>query len=130
MAMTEMRAGEVYGLQWEDLDPAAGVIHVRRSASHGYVSLTKTGDPREVPLPELLRDLLRDHRRHLVEVQHRGLQSGIVFPADHGGHRIPQSLHKATKEVARQAGIDIRVGPQVLRRTFNTLMLQIGRAHV
>ena len=27
---------------------------------------------------------------------------------------------------ARQAGIDIRVGPQVLRRTFNTLMLRAG----
>lgn len=126
LAMTGMRAGEVYGLQWSDIDEVRGIIRVQRSASHGRVTLTKTGDPREVALPEILRDLLRAHRRHLVETQHRGLASGIVFPADHGGHRIPQSLHKVTKELAKKCGIDVLVGPQVLRRTFNTLMLRAG----
>ena len=126
LAMTGMRAGEVYGLQWSDIDEVRGVLRIQRSASHGHVTLTKTGDPREVALPDGLRDLLRAHRRHLVETQHRGLASGIVFPADHGGHRIPQSLHKVTKELAKKCGIDVLVGPQVLRRTFNTLMLRAG----
>ncbi|MSP93235.1 MAG: hypothetical protein EXR79_15805, partial [Myxococcales bacterium] len=87
---------------------------------------TKTTDPREVPLPTELRDLLRAHRKYLGGVQHRGLAVGLVFPADHGGHRIPQSLHKVTKLVAEAAGIDVKVGPQVLRRTFNTLLLRAG----
>ena len=126
LALTGMRAGEVYGLLWSDIDEATGVIRIQRSASHGHVTPTKSWDPREVALPAMLQEILRLHREHLVEVRHRGLASGLVFPADTGGHRIPQSLHKVTKDLAKRCGIEVLVGPQVLRRTFNTLMVRAG----
>jgi integrase len=126
MAMTGMRAGEVYGLEWTDIDWAAGVIHVQRSASHGRVTLTKTGDPREVPLKPELAELVQAHRAQLQAQHHRGLWANLVFPSEKGGHRVPQSLHKVLKTVAARAGLPVKVGPQVLRRTFNTLMLGAG----
>lgn len=126
LALTGMRAGELYGLQWSDIDEVAGVVRIQRSASHGHVGPTKTGDPREVPANPVLLDVLRAHRQDLVTKKHRGLQSGLVFPADTGGHRLPQSLHKVTKDLAKRCDIAIEVGPQVLRRTFNTLMLRAG----
>jgi integrase len=126
LAMTGMRAGEVYGLMWSDIDEVEGLIRIQRSASHGHVTLTKTGDPREVPLPDVLRDILRLQKQSLLVTKHRGLATGLVFPADTGGHRIPQSLHKVTKDLAKRCGIAVLVGPQVLRRTFNTLMLRVG----
>lgn len=37
LAMTGMRAGEMLGLQWGDIDFAAACIHIRRSAWYGNV---------------------------------------------------------------------------------------------
>lgn len=48
-----------------------------------------------------------------------------MFPADNGAYRLSQSLHKPLKLAAEAAGLDIKVTPQVLRRTFNTLMLDL-----
>lgn len=41
LAMTGMRAGEMLGLQWEDIDFAAGSVHIRRSAWYGNVQTTR-----------------------------------------------------------------------------------------
>jgi integrase len=43
-----------------------------------------------------------------------------------GGYRGPESLHKPPREARRTAELERVVGPQVLRRTFNTLMLHAG----
>ena len=47
---TGMRAGEVVGLQWHDLDLDAGTVLVRRTFSRGRLGPTKTGGPRSVSL--------------------------------------------------------------------------------
>ena len=58
--------------------------------------------------------------------QHCGLKSGLVFPSDFGTHRTPQSLYESLGVAVEAAGIKIHVTPQVLRRTFNTLMMLSG----
>ena len=126
LAYTGMRPGELYALEWSDVDKPAGVIHVRRSVWHGQVSTTKTDDPRDVGLTEPIRAVLAEHRTQMLQEQHRGLESGLVFPSERGGYRLGQSLLKPLTESAAMAGIETRVTPQVLRRTFNTLLLEAG----
>jgi integrase len=55
-----MRLGEVRGLHWEDLDPEAGVIHVRNNWQdmEGLKS-PKCGSARDVPLPAAVHETAR-----------------------------------------------------------------------
>lgn len=126
MALTGGRAGEVYALKWGDLDYAMESIEVQRSHWKGHEGPTKTDDPRTVPLHPSLAAILQEHRERLVREQHCGLKSGLVFPNDFGTHRTPQSLYESLGVAVEAAGIKIHVTPQVLRRTFNTLMMLSG----
>src|SRR5436853_105690 len=63
LAMTGMRAGEMLGLQWDDIDFAAGCIHIRRSAWYGKIQTTKSkSSTAPVHLPESLAATLRAYR--------------------------------------------------------------------
>lgn len=63
LAMTGMRAGEMLGLQWGDIDSARGCIHIRRSAWYGKTQTTKSKSSKApVPLPEPLAATLRAYR--------------------------------------------------------------------
>jgi len=63
LAMTGMRAGEMLGLQWEDIDFAAVCIHIRRSAWYGNIQTTKSkSSAAPVHLPESLTATLRAYR--------------------------------------------------------------------
>jgi integrase len=63
LAMTGMRAGEMLGLQWGDIDFAAACIHIRRSAWYGNVQTTKgKSSAAPVHLPEFLAATLRAYR--------------------------------------------------------------------
>jgi len=126
LAYTGMRAGELFGLHWDDIDEPAGLIQIRRSAWRGHLNRTKTGSPRDVALTAEMAEMLREHRRALLAAQHPGLNEGMVFPGDNGEYRVPSSLHKPLQKAAAAEALPIRVTPQVLRRTFNTLMLQAG----
>lgn len=127
LAYTGMRAGELYALTWEDVDLERQSLQVRRSVSMGELTeTTKTHAGREVYLPQLVADQLQEHRREMIRTQHRGLASGLVFPSNTGGVRGASSLLKPLAGAAERAGIEQHVSPQVLRRTFNTLMVSQG----
>ena len=198
LAYTGMRAGELYALEWRDIDEEAGVIRVRRAHRHGDVEAVKTDDPRDLALTAGLRKVLRDHRRRTTRVgegsvslppallralaekdrianadvrrtlgysdskarkalrawvaagllvrrgaktrPHYRLGRGqvdvkalprtpkkpLVFPSRTGTYREPSALTDAMQKVAAELGIEQSVGCQVVRRTFNTLMLAAG----
>jgi integrase len=69
-----LRRGELMALRLEDVDLAAGVIHVRRGwdAVEGEIP-TKSGKDRRVPIPAILRDHLDEHLLSLVWTD------GLVF---------------------------------------------------
>ena len=69
-----LRRGELMALRREDVDLAAGVIHVRRGwdAVEGEIA-TKSGKDRRVPIPAILRDHLDDHLLDFVWTD------GLVF---------------------------------------------------
>lgn len=61
-AMTGLRAGEVLGLQRDDLDFDRSVIQVRRSAWYGRVQSVKTRTSRApVAMPALLAEIVREY---------------------------------------------------------------------
>ncbi len=126
MAFSGVRPGELYALEWNDVDEASGVIHVCRSVWRGQAGKTKTDDPREIALTEPILRVLQGHRQRMIRDQHPGLEAGLVFPADTGGYRGSEALRGVLLDSARRAKIPFRVTPQVLRRTFNTLMLEAG----
>lgn len=126
MAYTGMRAGELYALQWSDIRPKEHAIHIRQAHWRGQVDETKTRDPRVVAMPPAMHQLLQEHRKRLVRDQHEGLKVGLVFPSDTGAHRFTSALAKVLAEASEAAELPIRVTPQVLRRTFNTLLLELG----
>lgn len=121
-----LRVGELYALRWDDLDPEAGVIRVRRGVWRGHVDSTKTIDPRDIALTAPMQAVLDTHRAALVGEAHPGLASGLVFPSIGGGHRCGSSLQKVLRLSGKAAGIPTRCGPQVLRRTVNTALLEAG----
>ncbi len=124
LAYTGLRAGELYALRWQDLDLSRLRITVHASVWKGHLGRTKTGDPREVPIPRQVADVLAKHRREMIAGQHRGLASGLVFPSNRGGYRQANALTKPLAQAALAAGITQRVTAQVLRRTFNTLLVR------
>ena len=126
LAMSGMRPGELYALRWEDLDYDGGCIHIRRAVWKQNVGPTKTDAPRDVAMPAAIAAVLKEHRQQLLRSQHPGLDSGLVFPSLKGTHRYSSTLSKTLGLVAEIAELPLRVGPQVLRRTFNTLLLETG----
>lgn len=127
LAYTGMRAGEVYGLRWDAVDFQAERIEVRRSVSLGeLIDSTKTKAPRVVPLHPRLAEIIKERRQHMIKTQHKGLSSGLVFPTARGGVRTAQSLTKVFSLACEGAKLDVRVSAQVLRRTFDTLMVLAG----
>jgi integrase len=50
-----LRAGEVRGLRWGDVNLEAGIIVVRVSHSHGAISAPKSGHEREIPIAAPLK---------------------------------------------------------------------------
>lgn len=126
LAYSGMRAGELYSLRWQDVDASRRVLSVCRSVSRGQINETKTGASREVVVPQVVIDALDEHRRRLVRDQHIGLATGLVFPSDVATPRTPTALREILRMCAESIGTDVRVTPQVLRRTYNTLCIEQG----
>lgn len=124
LAYTGMRLGELYGLHWSAIDLDTCRASIEHSASKGRLEAPKTGHAREVYLPPVVVDALRAHRRQQLEDQAPGLEHGIVFPSTVGTYRQGWSVRKAMEKFSEAAGIGYTVTPQVLRRTFNTLMVE------
>lgn len=59
---TGMRMGEMAALRWKDVDLDRGLIHVRRSFSHGQETSPKSGRPRRMRMTGTLLVALKEHR--------------------------------------------------------------------
>lgn len=140
-ASTGCRAGELYALTWPDVDLVGRSIRIKKSHYKGKVGATKTGKVRVVPIGEELLLVLRAHRARQMLEQHPALATGLVFPAteagelhnaagdvvgDRGWHRNASSALKHLQRASRAANLPILVTPQVLRRTFNTMLHDLG----
>jgi integrase len=121
LAYTGMRAGELLAAEWADVDWSSQILTVSKSTSKGKLGGTKTGTVREVYLPELAVQALRVHQGEQLRAQAPGIETGRIFPGRGGALRDAKALAVPFEQASRHAGLDIKVTPQVLRRTYNTL---------
>jgi len=124
------RFGEYSALTWEDINEESRLIWITKAHVRGILGRTKTGSIRSVALDEETLQMLRNHRRRLIEVQHPGLKSGLVFPSDVGGYRNPSCLLKPFKAILAKAEISRRITVKGLRRTHINLMRQMGAGRI
>jgi integrase len=82
---TGMRRGEMFRLQWQDVDFDRGFIHLRDP---------KSGTDQKIPLNAAARNLLTNHPR---------TGSPHVFPGRHGGQRV--DITKQVNRIKNQAGL-------------------------
>ena len=118
-ALTGMRQGELFGLQWEDIDFAAHVIHVRRALWRGRLGTPKSKRSRRaIDMPPTLEAALQrlstTRRSEFVFCSERG----TPIDADNFRHReFPQAL--------RRGGLR-RVRFHDLRHTYTSLLIAHG----
>jgi len=118
---TGLRRGELLGLRWEDVDLAAGVIHVERSwdAKEGVVGPKSRAGRRTVPIPAALRDYLVKHKLRL------GRHVGLVFGTSYTQPFTPSNVRKRANAAWLRAGLE-PIGLHECRHTFASLMIAAG----
>jgi integrase len=107
---TGMRISELLALTWADIDPGAGVIHVRAQLSRGHhgvparrVQPKTTAAIRDIPLVAQLSAMLRE-QRHTTHFADPG---DYVFATGNGtplGHRNVE--RRALQRAAAAAGLE------------------------
>lgn len=135
-AQTGMREGEVFGLEWQDLDLEAGTALVRRTLSRGRLSSPKTGRSRVVTLTHPMLDCpeapvealkaLRSVREAEAAVKGSDLDpTAHVFLQPDGRAMSPHILHSGWRRCLKAAGVRYRP-PEQFRHTFASTLLSRG----
>jgi integrase len=122
LTMDGLRAGEVLGLQWKDIDLDRRLLHVRRSAWYGHVQTVKTKASETVlPIPQLLVTVLKKYR-----AQWKLNPQGFLFVTRNGR---PPSSNKVV-EYHLWAILDAleipRCGLHAFRHSHTALLLDSG----
>ena len=126
-----LRSGEARAVRWQDVDLERGTLVVQRSIARRQVNVTKTGDPRELPLVAETAALLRMHRIALGQFGFAVMGEALVFPSQVTGVAVwTSAVNRVLKNAAHEAGIEQHVSAQVVRRTFNTLASERARGLV
>jgi site-specific recombinase XerD len=111
---TGLRRGELFALEWRDVDFDRGLIHVRQS---------KNGDQRHVPMSAKAREAFiaqQKRGRRLVG----GVVSPYVFPSADGGRR--KTFRNGLEKALRKAKIRRHIRPHDLRHTFASHLVMKG----
>ncbi len=113
---TGLRAGELIGLRWEDIDLEHRVIVVRRSVVNGVVGTPKTGRFRYVAVAADLHELLTRVRKPM----------GYLFarPGDEPVHFA--TVESALQRARRKAGLP-RFGLHAFRHSFASHLVMQGQ---
>jgi integrase len=112
-----LRASEIAGLEWADVDFGAGVITVTRQLWHGQVITPKSGKSRRVPMTARLTRVLRGHRhlrgpRVLYQVNGKSVSRAV--------------LSNWLKACERSAGLPVQGYVHMLRHSFVSNLAAAG----
>ena len=126
---TGMRSGELFGLQWGDVDLEAGSLSVNRTLEelHGQFRLKepKTAKSRRrIDLPKMAVDALHDHRRRMLAEGNAGAVQ--VFCDTAGGYLRQSNVHRRSMAPLMVAAELPRIRFHDLRHTAATLLLLAG----
>ncbi len=116
-AFAGLRAGEVRGLNWKDVELGRGALVVRRSICRGVEASPKSGHERLVPLhPEL---------KTVLEAAKRAPSTAPVSGPKPGDRWDEFTLYRAFKKYSKRAGFpDLRLHD--LRHAFVTGLFRRG----
>jgi integrase len=106
-AFAGLRASELRGLRWSDVDLKKGELHVRQRADR-YNAIGKpksTAGIRSVPLGPLLLNVLREWKLVCPKGEH-----GLVFPTAGGQIAGHNNLVRAFKATVHKAGLTDAMG--------------------
>ena len=130
-----LRRGELLGLRWQDVDLESGLLKVRETVQRIHGLGLVVGPPksarsrRSVPLPELCKNTLREHRQRQLEERlslgEYWTDSGRVFTSTTGTILEPRSLLRVFDEEITKAGVR-RIRFHDLRHTCASLLLAQG----
>ena len=107
-----LRKDELFHLEWTDVDLEHGMLQIVNKAEWH----TKTYEPRIIPMPRKLREILREHPRHPDSLYVFYNRDGTRF------HDIRWSFDKAVK----CAGLD-HLTFHSLRHTYASLLVMNGK---
>jgi integrase len=127
-----LRAGELLGLQWEDVDFEAGMLQVRRTLSEArsgrIFEAPKSGKGRRIRLTRRATEALRGHRKRQLEEKLRlgtlWQDNGLVFPSQVGTPIGGRNLIRHFKIRLGRVGLPSTFRFHDLRHTCATLLLR------
>lgn len=131
IASLGLRHGEALGLQWQDIDLAAGTLEIRRAvvsrSGTPDVSLPKTsGSYRTLYLPADLKAVLLAQR---ADLQARGLgvsPTAWVFPSATGGMLSQHNVRRVWKRILSATGMPPETRIHDLRGAFLSRLIESG----
>jgi integrase len=108
LAMTAgLRAGEIRGLRWDDLDVRARTLTVRRQHGRDGERAPKSSSSRRaVPLTGVALAALERHRARLVDLF--DAPPAAMFPAPHGGPVSAPVLQRDWRAMVEMSGLPRR----------------------
>jgi integrase/recombinase XerC len=114
---TGIRASELVGLNWSDVDFGLGIIRV----------VGKGSKERIVPIGEVALQTLRDYGQEVrKEWKLRCTGENPVFLNHRAGRITTRSVARVVEKHLREAGIAVKVSPHGLRHSFATHLLNSG----
>lgn len=125
--LTGMRAGELAGLMWENIDFKRKCIIVCQSEKYNrktreyYIDTTKNGKERIIPMTEEMEILLKKIKK--VETMY-GYLSQYVF-SNENGRVHARTISDCARNKSIQIGIEVK-SIHAMRRTFNSKLRSGG----
>ena len=132
---TGMRKGELLGLQWEDINWTQSTLQIHRTASYItgrgiVVGEPKTkGSKRQIALPQVAIDVLKQHRTTQLENRLKAgsswIDQNLVFCDDKGDYIVSVTLNVHFSKLLKDIGLP-HMRFHDLRHSAATLLLSMG----